>query len=42
MTCSRVIILHKGKIEASDTPQNLLGQLRAVGNIRLEGERWSG
>ena len=36
MTCSRVIILHKGKIEASDTPQNLLGQLRAVGNIRLE------
>ena len=36
MTCSRVIILHKGKIEASDTPQNLLGQLRSVGNIRLE------
>ncbi len=36
MTCSRVIILHKGRIEASDTPQNLLGQLRAVGNIRLE------
>ena len=36
MTCTRVIILHKGKIEASDTPQNLLGQLRAVGNIRLE------
>ena len=38
MTCSRVIILHKGKIEASDTPQNLLGQLRAVGNIRLEAK----
>ncbi len=36
MTCSRVIILHKGRIEASDTPQNLLSQLRAVGNIRLE------
>ena len=38
MTCSRVIILHKGRIEASDTPQNLLGQLRAVGNIRLEAK----
>ncbi len=36
MTCNRVIILHKGRIEASDTPANLLGQLRAVGNIRLE------
>jgi ABC-2 type transport system ATP-binding protein len=36
MTCNRVIILHKGRIEASDTPQNLLSQLRAVGNIRLE------
>ena len=36
MTCSRVIILHKGRIEASDTPQNLLSQLRAVGKIRLE------
>ncbi len=36
MTCSRVIILHKGKIEASDTPANLLSHLRSVGNIRLE------
>ena len=36
MTCSRVIILHKGKIEASDTPANLLNTLRSVGNIRLE------
>ena len=36
ITCSRVIILHKGRIEASDTPQNLLSQLRAVSNIRLE------
>lgn len=38
MTCSRVIILHKGRIEASDTPQNLMRQLRAVGNIRLEAK----
>ncbi len=36
MTCSRVIILHKGRIEASDTPANLLSQLRSVSNIRLE------
>ncbi len=36
MTCSRVIILHKGKIEASDTPANLLNTLRSVGNIRVE------
>ncbi len=36
MTCSRVIILHKGKIEASDTPANLLKQLRTAGNIRVE------
>ncbi len=36
MTCSRVIILHKGRIEVSDTPQNLLGHLRAAGNIRVE------
>jgi ABC-2 type transport system ATP-binding protein len=36
MTCNRVIILHKGRIEASDTPANLLSHLRAVGNIRLE------
>ena len=41
MTCSRVIILHKGKIEASDTPQNLLNHLRAVGNIRLEADTGS-
>ena len=38
MTCSRVIILHKGRIEASDTPANLLGTLRSVGNIRLEAD----
>ena len=36
MTCSRVIILHKGRIEVSDTPQNLLGHLRTAGNIRVE------
>jgi ABC-2 type transport system ATP-binding protein len=38
MTCSRVIIINKGKIEASDTPQNLLTQLRTSGGVRLEAK----
>ena len=38
MTCSRVIIINKGRIEASDTPQNLLAQLRASSGIRLEAK----
>lgn len=41
MTCSRVIIINKGKIEASDTPQNLLNQLRTPGGIRLEARTGS-
>src|SRR5215213_2090210 len=36
MTCTRVIIINKGRIEASDTPQNLLTRLRSPGEIRLE------
>ncbi len=36
MTCGRVIILNRGKIEAVDTPQNLLEQLRTAGLIRVE------
>lgn len=38
MTCSRVIIINKGRIEASDTPQNLLTGLRTAGGIRLEAQ----
>jgi len=38
MTCSRVIIINKGRIEASDTPQNLLNQMRTAGGIRLEAK----
>jgi len=38
MTCSRVIIINKGRIEASDTPQNLLSQLRTAGGVRLEAK----
>src|ERR1700745_642287 len=36
MTCSRVIIINQGKIEASDTPENRVGQIRTSGTIRLE------
>ena len=37
-TCSRVLIINKGKIEASDTPQNLLQKMRTSGGIRLEAK----
>src|SRR5206468_4525642 len=36
VTCSRVIIIHRGKIEASDTPENLVGRIRTSGTVRLE------
>ena len=38
MTCSRVIIIHKGRIEACDTPENLLGQIRRAGGVMLEAK----
>ena len=38
MTCSRVIIIHKGRIEACDTPENLLGRIRTAGGVRLEAK----
>src|SRR5260370_19478808 len=38
MTCSRVIIIHKGRIEACDTPQNLLGQIRQAGAVVAESQ----
>src|SRR6201981_296268 len=38
MTCSRVIIIHKGRIEACDTPANLLGQIRQAGGVVLEAK----
>jgi len=37
-TCSRVIIINKGRIEASDTPENLQRQMRTAGGIRLEAK----
>jgi ABC-2 type transport system ATP-binding protein len=36
MTCSRVIIIHRGQIQACDTPENLLGQIRQAGGVLLE------
>ena len=38
MTCSRVIIIHKGRIEACDTPDNLLGRIRQAGGVLLEAK----
>jgi len=38
MTCSRVIIINKGRIEACDTPENLLGEIRTAGGVRLEAK----
>ena len=34
--CSRVIVIHKGKIRASDTAENLLRNHRTAGSMRLE------
>ncbi|MEI8106990.1 MAG: ATP-binding cassette domain-containing protein [Verrucomicrobiota bacterium] len=34
--CSRVIVIHKGTIRASDTPENLLKNHRAAGRMRIE------
>lgn len=38
MTCSRVIIINKGRIEAMDTPENLRSRLSAGGEVRLEAK----
>src|SRR5438046_4920900 len=38
MTCTRVIIIHKGRIEACDTPENLLGRIRTAGGVTLEAK----
>jgi ABC-2 type transport system ATP-binding protein len=38
MTCSRVIIIHNGKIEACDTPENLVQKIRTAGGVTLEAK----
>ncbi len=36
MTCGRVIIIDRGRIRASDSPQNLISRLRRPGSVLLE------
>lgn len=36
ITCNRVIIIDTGKIRASDTPANLINQMRAAGRVTAE------
>lgn len=36
MTCGRVIIIDRGQVKASDTPQNLVQRLSAAGKITLQ------
>jgi ABC-2 type transport system ATP-binding protein len=38
MTCSRVLIINKGRIEAMDTPENLRHRLSASGEATLEAK----
>src|SRR5437763_13578616 len=38
MTCRRAIIIHKGRIEACDTPDNLLSQIRQAGGVEVEAK----
>jgi ABC-2 type transport system ATP-binding protein len=38
ITCSRVIIINRGKIEASDAPENLVGRIRTSGTVRIEAK----
>ncbi len=36
MTCSRALIIHNGRIKASDTPSALIERLKTVRGVRLE------
>src|SRR5947208_457212 len=38
MTCTRVIIINKGRIEACDTPENLLRRIRTAGGVTMEAK----
>jgi ABC-2 type transport system ATP-binding protein len=38
ITCSRVIIINRGKIEVSDAPENLIGRIRTSGIVRMEAK----
>ena len=41
MTCSRIIIINRGKIGACDTPENLVTQMRTATAVRLEAKTGS-
>jgi ABC-2 type transport system ATP-binding protein len=41
MTCSRVMIINRGHIEASDTPENLVKKIRTSGTVNLEARTGS-
>ena len=36
LTCDRVLLIHKGKLKADDTPRNLVRKLRVARNVKLE------
>ena len=36
--CSRVVVIHKGQIRASDTAENLLSNHRAAGSMKIEAK----
>ncbi len=38
LMCSRVVVIHKGQIRASDTAENLLKNHRAVGSLRIDAK----
>jgi ABC-2 type transport system ATP-binding protein len=40
--CSRVIVIHKGRIRATDTADNLLRNHRSVGSLRFEAKAGDG
>ncbi len=42
MMCSRVIVIHRGQIRATDTAENLIKNHRAVGELRLEARAGEG
>ncbi len=42
MMCSRVVVIHRGTIRASDTAENLMKNHRSVGELRLEARAGDG
>lgn len=42
MTCGRVVIIDRGRIRASDSPENLIRRLRRPGSVLLEAKAGAG